>query len=65
MSKRCHNCKKKTGTVPFECKCDFVFCGKCRQPFKHNCTFDYKKESDKKLKKSLVKVAGDKLNDRI
>ena len=39
---RCGSCRTKLGLVPFHCRCGVHFCGKCRNPDDHDCTFDYK-----------------------
>jgi hypothetical protein len=60
---KCGNCKGKLGIVNYDCKCDTSkrFCGKCRLPEIHNCTFDFKTESIKRLQKQLVKVDHEKI----
>ena len=52
MSKkrRCKKCNKKLKTLFFTCKCKNDFCSKCRYPSDHNCTFDFVKENQEKLK---------------
>jgi len=40
--KRCFQCNKKVGFTGTACKCEFIFCGSCRYPEVHNCTFDFK-----------------------
>lgn len=59
---RCFICNKKTGCVPFNCKCDNIklFCGEHRYPEKHNCTFDWKTDGKKILSKKNPKVVCDK-----
>ncbi len=42
MSARCATCNKKTGIVPFECKCGNQYCSKHRYAEDHACTYDYK-----------------------
>ena len=37
---RCSLCKKKALCM-FTCTCRMLFCGKCRVPEIHDCTFDY------------------------
>ncbi len=54
MSSRCATCNKKTGIVPFDCKCGSVFCAKHRYPEEHACTFDFKTEERNKLNDMLT-----------
>ena len=49
MSTRCANCNKKTGIVPFECKCGNLYCAKHRYAEEHSCTYDYKTNERAKL----------------
>ena len=59
---RCYVCNKKTGLLPFTCKCnkEKLFCSKHRIPEEHNCTFDWKKETREKLEKENPQVIADK-----
>ena len=61
MSNRCTVCKKKTGLIPFTCKCnaEFKFCSKHR--LDHNCTFDFHKEQQEKLLKENPKIVAPKI----
>lgn len=54
MSSRCATCNKKTGIVPFECKCGSTYCAKHRHPEEHSCTFDFKTEERNKLNEMLT-----------
>lgn len=54
MSSRCATCNKKTGIVPFDCKCGSVFCAKHRYPEEHACTFDFKTDERNKLNDMLT-----------
>lgn len=58
---RCYFCKKKTGLINFTCKCEKIFCSKCKNPEDHNCDFDYKEYQKQLLQKKLVKVINDKI----
>jgi hypothetical protein len=58
---RCFKCKKKTGIMAHTCKCNLIFCIKCRLPEQHNCTFDFKTEGKELLEKNLVKVEAKKV----
>ena len=60
-SQRCSKCIKKTGLMAHKCKCNLIFCIKCRLPEQHNCTFDFKTEGKELLKKDLIKVAAKKI----
>jgi hypothetical protein len=60
---RCNSCRKKIGiTNSFKCKCDHLFCGACRYPEGHKCSFDFKSEAKKKLALNNPKVEAAKLN---
>ena len=61
MKQRCHVCKKKIPIVQYTCKCDskLFFCAKHR--LNHNCSFDYKKFYQEKLKKENPLIIPDKL----
>ncbi len=54
MSARCVTCNKKTGLVPFECKCGLLYCAKHRHPEEHSCTYDFKTEARNKLNDELT-----------
>ena len=56
---RCLNCNKKIQLIPFECKCGNIYCSKHR--FDHNCSFDYKKYNQEKLKNKLVRIESQKI----
>jgi hypothetical protein len=59
---KCTYCKKKIGVVSFECKCtNKRFCSNCRMPESHECSFDFLKEQQNKLKTTLIKVINNKL----
>ena len=47
---KCWFCNKKIGIFNYECKCNYVFCQKHRLSFDHNCSFDFKKEAQNKIK---------------
>jgi len=63
-SSRCYNknCNKKLGLFSFDCRCRGKFCSKCRYSTVHNCSYDYKNETKKVLRKNLVKVVPLKVN---
>jgi predicted nucleic acid binding AN1-type Zn finger protein len=58
---RCRICKKKLGLIPFDCKCDGLFCAIHRPPEMHSCTFDFRAEGCKQLSEKLIKVVGEKI----
>ena len=58
---RCFVCRKKLGLMPFECKCNQMFCALHRSPEDHDCTYDYRSEGCKRLEEKLVKVCGEKV----
>lgn len=60
----CSYCnKKKVSLIPFTCNCnsEYKLCAKCRMPEDHNCTYDFKKEYQTKLKNDNPIVIGDKM----
>lgn len=59
--KRCFKCNKKIKVIGYDCKCDNIFCTKCRLPEDHSCIFDFKSEGKKRLGDSLVKVIAEKI----
>ncbi|CAG9463065.1 unnamed protein product [Pedinophyceae sp. YPF-701] len=58
---RCYTCKKKVGLTGFECKCEYVFCGSCRYPEKHSCSFDHKAEGRERLATQNERIVADKI----
>jgi len=56
VKQRCKVCNKKLGISGISCSCNFIFCGKHRYPFEHNCSVDHKKKHKKLLKESNVIV---------
>lgn len=58
---RCYLCKKKR--IPIEkCKCNSIFCLECLPFFKHNCSFDWKKENKLILERLNPKIIAIKVN---
>lgn len=55
------DCKKKIKLVHIKCKCDKVFCDKHRLPETHKCTYDYKNEGRKILKKNNPVIINKKI----
>tara|TARA_B100001248_G_C27384672_1_gene458966 strand:- start:193 stop:426 length:234 start_codon:yes stop_codon:yes gene_type:complete len=62
-SNRCTVCNKKTGIMPFTCKCSSInlFCSKHRLPEYHNCTYDWFKEGKEKIIKENPLITTAKL----
>ena len=58
---RCVCCNKKLSLITFICKCDNIYCLKCKFPETHNCNFNYKKESLEILSNKLKKVINKKI----
>lgn len=54
-TKRCFEFNKKLGLFHFDCKCENIFCPKCRHPENHNCTFDFKNDGRIKLEEQMEK----------
>lgn len=50
---RCYKCNKKLGVIEYKCKCEKKFCITHLHAEEHNCTFDYKLESQILLKKQI------------
>ena len=61
--KRCQmtDCKVKLSLTDSPCKCSQIFCLKHRHAELHACTYDFKSESDARLKMQLGEVIGVKL----
>lgn len=64
-SNRCVICRKKLGLLPFICKCEQMYCALHRHPEDHECTFDHLSRGRNTLKKNLIKVDGDKIQNRL
>jgi hypothetical protein len=60
MKERCGYCEKKLNIINYKCKCEKVFCSKCRMPEEHKCDYDYKDRSE--LQKKLIKIVASKIN---
>jgi len=59
--KKCFNCNKKLGLIPFDCKCSNTFCIRCRLPSDHKCNYDFKLEGKEKILKDNPVVIADKI----
>ena len=62
---RCFNCNARIGLTGFKCKCNEMFCAKCRNPEAHSCTFDFSEEKNKQLKSNLFIDPKDKIDNKI
>jgi predicted nucleic acid binding AN1-type Zn finger protein len=63
MKLRCFVCKKKLPLTAIKCKCNQYFCDKHRYPEEHECTFDFKENSKKKIKENNPKIEFKKLEN--
>jgi hypothetical protein len=61
--KRCQmsDCKVKLSLTDSPCKCSQTFCMRHRHAELHSCTYDFKGESDARLKKEMNEVRAQKL----
>lgn len=50
---RCEACHKKLGLMEYTCKCERRFCISHLPPQEHKCTFDFKKEAEKKIQAQM------------
>ncbi|VVU94401.1 hypothetical protein CPAV1605_123 [seawater metagenome] len=59
---RCFVCNKKTGLIPYKCRCgeDKLFCAKHRYPEQHACTYDWKNHAKENIMKQNPKIVADK-----
>ena len=66
QKKRCLKCNKKIKSVMiFPCKCENYYCNKHKIPQDHNCSFNFIKEHQEKLRKKNKKIIADKLEGMI
>jgi len=64
---RCEVCKIKLTLVQESmglCRCKKVFCPKHKMAEFHECEYDYKKGQRDLLKKEMMLVVGDKMENR-
>jgi len=65
LKNRCNlgECNKKLSLVEstIKCKCGNTYCTLHRYSEQHDCTFDYKADSEKARKKILVQVTANKI----
>jgi len=59
---KCFKCKKNVHVYGITCRCENIYCYLCLDSTKHNCTYDYKEESKKKLKKEITKIIPKKVD---
>jgi hypothetical protein len=57
----CFECNKKLGLFAIKCKCNNIFCEKHRYAEKHICTYNYKENHKKELKKQLTPIIHEKV----
>lgn len=57
---KCFKCEKESHII-IKCKCNNLFCLKCKNPEYHNCNFDYKKNQIIFLSKNMKKIEAEKL----
>ncbi|XP_075715616.1 AN1-type zinc finger protein 6-like [Rhinoderma darwinii] len=58
---RCHVCRKRVGLTGFDCRCGNIFCGIHRYSDRHSCSYDYKAEGAKKIRKENPVVVAEKI----
>eukprot|EP00461_Guttulinopsis_vulgaris_P001326 UN01326 len=62
---RCWKCSRKIGITGTECRCKFIFCGRCRDIGVHGCTYNQQQRWQEILEKTSLndinraKVEGD------
>jgi len=59
----CATCSKKLKLTDIECRCGLRLCSEHRYSDRHECTFDYKKQQQEKLKTFIKKVAPKNLDN--
>ena len=59
-TKKCSKCNKKLGLVTYSCKCNKLFCSMHLHFTEHECTFNYKSDSEKYLEKQMPKELKEK-----
>ena len=62
---RCWSCNKKVGILGFDCECGYIFCGKHRYTYEHNCSIDKKNKHKINLQNNMPIIKSDKIKDRI
>lgn len=59
--KRCHQCNKKLSLYIFNCRCENIYCLKCKDSIVHGCHFDYRGEQMKRIKESNPIIRPEKI----
>jgi Ubiquitin family/AN1-like Zinc finger/A20-like zinc finger len=62
---RCFKCNRRVGFTIILCRCGYSFCGRCRYPQEHECTYDYKAHGNKILSEANPSVKADKMKNRL
>ena len=47
--KRCFQCTRRVGLMPFLCRCGYTFCSKHRLPLDHSCIYDHHADMKQQL----------------
>jgi predicted nucleic acid binding AN1-type Zn finger protein len=61
---RCAKCSKKSHML-IKCPCDGQYCLSCRFPDQHECSYNFKKEHDEKLRKENPQVSAEKIHNKL
>ena len=62
MVKRCSTCSKKIKSVmPLRCKCKNYYCNIHKIASEHDCSYDYLKENQDRLREKNEKIVANKL----
>lgn len=61
---RCAKCLKKSHML-IKCSCELQFCLSCRFPDQHECSYDFKKERDEKLRKENPPISAEKIHNKL
>lgn len=57
MKPKCDSCNKKIKSIlPIKCKCNKYYCKIHKIPHDHNCSYNYLKENQEKLKKEHIEI---------
>lgn len=62
MKMKCQICSRKIKNFIYnQCKCNGFFCNECLPFFKHNCSYDYKKEKKEQLAVENIQIISEKI----